>query len=741
MAAPKIVSLHIELGRWLLRLTLIGAASFALGALMAAAAWANSEGLKRLGEMETGSLMLKSTTPGLYVEAPRVATDVKMTISGPIARTKITQRFTNASEAWAEGIYVFPLPDGAAVDTLKMQIGERFIEGVIEERKKAKAIYEAAKREGKKASLLEQQRPNMFTNAVANIGPGETIVVQIEYQETVHMDAGTFSLRVPLVVAPRFNPLPEVRHQVNLDTSSGWGSVDPVPDREKITPPVLHPEAGLVNPVTITVDLDAGFPLGSVASSFHSIKQQSPSDSARLITLADEAAFADRDFELTWTPAPGAAPSAAMFKEMIDDELYYLLMITPQAGEAQKQQAPRDITFVIDTSGSMQGTSIGQAKQSLAMAIGRLDTQAHFNIIQFNSQMDMLFHAPVPATPTNVGLALDYVRALEANGGTQMLPALSSALRHQASKGRLHQVVFLTDGAIGNERQLFDTIARDRGKARLFAVGIGSAPNSFFMTRAAELGQGSFTHIGDTAQVAERMGALLTKLETPAMTDIQTAWPTGTKAEAWPMPIPDLYFGETIVIAAKANRDSGTVTLSGQDGTSAWAADLSLDQAALRLGIGKVWARKKIASLELLRSYPNAKPEEIDAGILDVALTHGLVSRLTSLVAVDTTPSRPSDEQLVSAEVPLNLPAGWDFEAVFGGSADAVPAMAPAPPAPLMRKVMNSQSVQLAAAPSQTGAGLALPATAILWELRVLLGILLLSLSVAGLMMLRRGRA
>ncbi|MEO0413137.1 MAG: marine proteobacterial sortase target protein [Pseudomonadota bacterium] len=740
MSASHIVSIHIAMGRWLLRLSLLGVASFALGALIAAAAWANTDGLKRLGEAESGALMLKSTTPGLYVEAPRVATDVKMTVTGPLARTKITQRFTNASDAWAEGIYVFPLPDGAAVDTLKMQIGERLIEGEIEERQKAKALYEAAKREGKKASLLEQQRANMFTNAVANIGPGETIVIQIEYQEAVRLENGAFSLRVPLVVAPRYNPLPVQRQLVELDEATGWGTVDPVPDRDAIAPPVLHPDAGPINPVTLTVDLDAGFPISTVTSSYHAVTSKEVSDRKRIIQLAEDSVPADKDFELVWRPQDGASPSAALFKEMVDDETYYLLMITPQADETKPKQIARDITFVIDTSGSMQGTSIRQARESLAMAVGRLAPQDRFNIIQFNSSMSQMFAAPMPASQINLDIATGYIKGLVANGGTEMLPALSAALHHQSGSDRLTQVVFLTDGAIGNEQQLFETITQQRGEARLFTVGIGSAPNSFFMSRAAELGRGSFTHIGDLTQVRERMGALLTKLETPAMTNIATDWPDGTAAEAWPAPVPDLYFGETTVIAAKADAQTGEVALSGQDGQRDWRADLSLDQAASRPGIGKLWARKKIASLELLRAYPNAKPGAIDAGILDVALTHGLVSRLTSLVAIDKTPSRPEENTLVSSEMPTNLPSGWDFEAVFGDvdAGFARPAAAPAKTAPMMRKVMNLKSTRLASASAQPGPGIALQATATLWEVRVSAGLILVLLGVMGIMMLRR---
>ena len=239
---------------------------FALAALIVAAlslsvVRAGEPRLVRVDEASSGSLLLATMKPDLFWPAPQVAADVEITISGPIARTRVTQRFENPSDQWIEGVYVFPLPDEAAVDTLKMQIGDRFIEGVIEEKKKAKEIYEQAKREGKKASLLEQERPNIFTNSIANIGPGETVVVQIEYQENVKLENNQFSLRFPMVVGPRFNP-PAIAHTVSFGGENGWGALDPVPDRDRLESPVMHPEAGPRNPVSLSVNIDAGIPVG-----------------------------------------------------------------------------------------------------------------------------------------------------------------------------------------------------------------------------------------------------------------------------------------------------------------------------------------------------------------------------------------------------------------------------------------------------------------------------------------------
>jgi Ca-activated chloride channel family protein len=714
----------------------------ALLSLSGARAETGEPRLVKPGDATAGTLLFPSTQDGLYVAAPMLATDVAIEVSGPIARTRVTQRFENVSDGWIEGIYVFPLPDEAAVDTLKMQIGDRFIEGKIEEKRKAKEIYEAAKREGKKASLLEQERPNIFTNSVANIGPGETVVVQIEYQETVKYEDGKFSLRFPMVVAPRFNP-PALMHNVSFEgeaggNESGWGAVDPVPDHARIEPPVLHPDAGAINPVSLSVDLEAGFPIGEVTSSYHKVAVHRRDEAHATLALAEETTPADRDFELIWSPKPGAAPEVALFAEEIGGAPYYLLMITPPAADgADAAPAPREVTFVIDISGSMAGESIVQARESLLMALRRLKPGDAFNVIAFNNQFFKLFANPQPVDSATVGRALGYVASLDANGGTMMLPALEAALTQQSpDESLLRQVVFITDGAIGNEQQLFESIARLRGDARIFTVGIGSAPNSFFMSRAAEIGQGAFTHIGAVAEVAERMGLLFAKLEEPAVTNIRAEWPDGV-AEIWPSPIPDLYKGETLVIAAKGTGEAGVLKISAETGGAPWEIDIPLHAAAQRNGVSKLWARKKIAALELDRVRPGAENDALEKQILDTALAHHLISRLTSLVAVDVTPSRPEGEALASAEMPVNLPKGWEFDKVVG---DAVAPVQRESFAPGLLKTREAALDDASGAVRQAGPGAALPQGATLADAKMIRGLTLILMALLLLAYVRSGR-
>jgi Ca-activated chloride channel family protein len=694
-------------------------------------------------DMGTGALLFPSKEPGSYIEAPRLATDVQIDVNGPILRTRVTQRFQNPSKGWVEGTYVFPLPENSAVDTLKMQIGERFIEGEIKAREEARKVYEEAKAAGKKTALLEQQRPNIFTNQVANIGPGETIVVQIEYQSSVHQSGGAFSLRFPMVVAPRYNPDPIVE-TVDLDPKSGFAVSDPVPDRGKITAPVLDPaENAKVNPVTLTVNLNAGFPIGTVATPFHETDVQTVDDAARRITLKNGSVPADKDFELSWNAAAGKAPRAGLFREAADGKTYLLGFVTPPTGDATPDMHPkREVIFVIDNSGSMAGKSIEQARESLALAISKLRPEDRFNVIRFDDTMSVHFPSLVPAAPDKREDAIAFVRGLTADGGTEMLPALEAALRTQGSiePGALRQVVFLTDGAIGNEAQLFAEIFKNRGDARVFTVGIGSAPNTHFMTKAAELGRGTFTLIGSEDQVAARMGELFDKLENPAMTDIAVTFDGTNTQDITPNPMPDLYRGEPVVMTAQLDgaAPAGKLQITGKTGGQPWHVEMDVAKASQGKGIAKLWARRKIDDLEA-NAYAENDAAVLDKQIETVALAHHLVSRVTSLVAVDATPSRPAGEPVGGGDLPLNLPQGWDFEKVFGKK---TPQALPED----QRKAALQQSEEramlvadrMAAAPTARAASLiaeagnqvSLPQTATLADRYILIGLMLLAIAV-----------
>ncbi|MEO8503426.1 MAG: marine proteobacterial sortase target protein [Acidobacteriota bacterium] len=627
-----------------------------------------------LDHARAGSLLLRTSSARVYLPAPVLETEVELRVTGFIDCARVRQRFHNPTSVWVEGVYVFPLPEGAAVDTLRMTVGERVIEGVVQERQEAKQTYEAAKREGRKASLVEQERLNIFTTSVANLGPGEDLDVEIEYQEELRYDAGRFELRFPLVVAPRYVP----GRAVGPVTALGWSpNTTAVAHASRITPPVAD-NAGL-NPVKLRVDLDPGFTLESVTSPSHRVTVEPGSGTALRVTLADTTVPADRDFVLDWQLAPATEPRAAVFTEDRPEGRYALLMIVPPLGSAGSELATtarlgREEIFVVDTSGSMAGASIRQAKDALRFALSTLKPDDRFNIIQFNSGAWRLFDVAEMAFPDAMAKALAYVDQLQATGGTEMAPALQLALGDQESPespvGRLRQVVFMTDGSVGNEDELFTYIHNHLGESRLFTVGIGSAPNSHFLRRAAEFGRGTFTYVGSPQEVAARMGALFRKLGSPALTDLEASFDGQgvVTAETWPSRVPDVYLGEPVTIAVRLSKPAFEMRLRGVRASEPWEHLLALSggaPTAEAAGIEKLWARRKIGALldgEIEGQDPSAVKSEVTA----VALEHHLVSPFTSLVAVDVTPTAPTGQSPRTVALPVNLPAGWVNEAVWG---------------------------------------------------------------------------
>ena len=612
-----------------------------------------------------GTLLFKDTQD--FSTAPILKTDVQIDVTGMIARATVKQRFRNPDTTWKEGVYVFPLPEDAAVDHLRMHIGQRVIEGRIQERQQARKEYEQARSEGKKASLVEQERPNIFTTSVANIGPLEEVVIEIEYQHVVQYDSGSFRLRFPMVIAPRYIPgQPVTTKEIIVDAfdDSGWAlNTDQVRDASRITPPVLHPDQGKINPVTVQVNLDTGFPLRHITSSYHNIDIRQENETRYRIMLENNT-YADRDFELIWKPEPDEQPRAAFFNEHKNGKQYGLIMMLPPE-QTKKEILNREVIFVIDTSGSMSGTSIVQAKAGLELALAELKAGDRFNIIQFNSYTELLFQLSQPVTHQSLRQARNYVRDLQAQGGTEMLPALQAALNQTSEQSAVRQVIFLTDGSIGNEDELFRIIQQQLGSSRLFTVGIGSAPNSHFMNRAASFGRGTYTYIGKVEEVQEKMQMLFNKLQYPVLTDIQINWGDNHTVQAWPQKIPDLYLGEPLLISVAATSLPETLQISGVILNANWNSSMKLQRGKEQTGISILWARKKIAALmEQLTS--GAEQDELRKMITDTALSHHLVSKFTSLVAIDVTPARVRDEILKSQSMPVNLPAGWEYEKVFG---------------------------------------------------------------------------
>ncbi len=612
-----------------------------------------------------GGLVLRSTNGDVATSVPamRLGTDIVANVTGQTARVTVTQAFRNTSDDWMEATYLYPLPDNGAVDTLKMVVGDRIFEGEIKPKEEAREIYEEALENGQKAGLVEQSRPNMFRNSIANVGPGETVLVQIEFQAPIRQVAGDYSLRMPLVVGPRY-----IAGATNANGSLSRaamlaGSADilaPTAD-----PAMVARAGGGLNPVSITVNLDPGFTAEAISSPYHRV-DVAGEGATRTVTLADGAVPADRDFELRWSAA-GDAPSLGLFRETHGELDYVMATITPPAVQRIGEAPPREMIFVIDNSGSMAGESMPAVRRSLLYALDTLRPQDRFNIIRFDDTMTELFDGAVPANRRNIEQAKSFTHSLEAEGGTEMLPALSAALRDGISnrEGPVRQIIFMTDGGLSNEADMMREISQNRGRSRVFMVGIGSAPNTYLMRRMAEAGRGTFTHVSLGDEAESQMQRLLDRLARPVATNL-TASVDGGNIDFAPRDLPDLYAGEPLVLMGRTRHLQGTLTVSGLVEGERWSRSIDLTEATQSDVVAKLWAYRRIAEVEAERWSGEMSYERANKSIEELGMDFHLVTSRTSLIAVDDTPSRPDGARLTREELPLLLPAGWDFEHLFG---------------------------------------------------------------------------
>ena len=579
---------------------------------------------------------------GVYTEIA-LDTGIQLDITGLVARVEITQRFSNNGSHWAEGTYRFPLPAGAAVDRLLIKVGDRLLEGEIQERETARRVYQKARDSGKTATIVEQQRHNQFETRLANIGPGESIDITISYLQNVSYSDFSYHLRLPMTFTPRWEP--------GQQDNPGATTID------QANPRLVPAHSSTSHTLQLRANLVSAVEFSAIESRFHDVDIRQV-DNGYKVELLNTNEITDRDFELSWTPMLQSHPSASLTTFNDGDAVYAQLMLAPPIADSIQPQA-REVVLIIDTSGSMEGASLVQAKAALSHALKSLGDDDFFNLLQFNSTTQQLFEQSVPVTRTSLYQAQNFITSLKANGGTDMAPALEMALAMPEAPQLMRQVVFITDGAVSNETDLLQMVADDLGDSRMFTIAIGHAPNSWFMRKAAEIGRGSYIHIGKPDEVEKQMSALWGRIQLPALTDICVDW--GDSAEYYPEVIPDLYAGEPLWLLARLPSEPTMIGLCGTLNGKDWNLNINGWDAA-RGGPGgdnlaKLWARKKIESLEDSLMF-GADPELTQLEVTGTALEYGLLTRHTSLVAVDKTPRRDSSELLTQSDIPSLLPAG-----------------------------------------------------------------------------------
>ncbi len=603
-----------------------------------------------------GAMLAKLPAEEKEIPLPLKHTDVQGQISGYIAAVEVTQQFHNPYDEKIEAVYVFPLPQNAAINEFIMTIGERRIRGIIRERREAERIYQEARAQGHVASLLTQERPNIFTQKVANIEPGKEIDVNIRYFNTLAYVDGWYEFVFPMVVGPRFNP---------PGYTDGVGAVARGKDGisgQKTEVQYLKPGERSGHDISVSVDIDAGVAIEEVVCTNHAVTNDTPTSEKRTITLCPLDSIPNKDFVLRYKVAGKRVKSALVTHE---DERggFFTLMLYPPENLNHLRRAPMEMIFVLDCSGSMRGKPIAKAKDAIKRALKKLEADDTFQVIRFSNNASQLGPAPIPATAENIRKALQYVESLEGSGGTMMIEGIKAALDFEHDPRRFRLVSFMTDGYIGNEVQILAAIHEKLGESRIFSFGVGKSVNRYLLDRMAKLGKGAVAYISLDESAGQVVDLFYERISHPALTDIAIDWGDMQVSEIYPRRIPDLFVGRPVIITGRySGTPDRTIYVSGKVG--GLTQDIAIpvdpgDAAATHPGIACVWARKRIEDLGNQATY-DSNPD-LPGEIKQVALEYGLMSAYTAFVAVDSS-HRTSGDHGVTVAVPVPVPDGVLYE-------------------------------------------------------------------------------
>ena len=610
-----------------------------------------------------GALMATWANQPKQVPVPLKHTAVEGNIDGYIATVDVTQQFHNPYDSKIEAVYVFPLPQSAAVNEFVMTVGDRKIRGIIREREKAEQIYAAAKSQGHVAALMTQERPNIFTQKVANIEPGKKIDIKIRYFNTLRYDDGAYEFVFPMVVGPRFNP-PAMKDGVGAVARGGQGA-----SGQKTEVQFLAPNERSGHDVSLSLNIAAGVDIEEVVCVNHAVDVQDVCESQRRVTLSSRDSIPNKDFVLRYKVA-GDQIKTAMLTHEDDHGKYFTMMLYPPADLAQVQRSPMEMVFVLDCSGSMRGKPIAQAKAAITCALQSLTPRDSFQIIRFSNNASQLGPAPVLATEANIQRGLKYVASLNGTGGTQMIEGIKAALDFPHDEGRFRLVSFMTDGYIGNEQQIMSTIHDRVGSSRIFSFGVGSSPNRFLMNRMAIIGRGAVAYLSLNDNATTIMDRFHEQISHPAMTDLSIDFGNMDVSNVYPQRLPDLIVGRPVVITGRFRGEPDSVSVTGRVDMEATSFTVSLDDEDTskdHKGIAAVWARLKIKDMLNYASHAPEAAGEIREAVTQTALTYNLMSSFTAFVAVDSL-TKTDGTYGTTVAVPVPVPDGVKYETTVGGA-------------------------------------------------------------------------
>jgi len=611
---------------------------------------------------------------------PLKHTGIKTEISGFVARIEVTQEFENVLPDAVEAVYVFPLTHDSAVDGMTMTVGAREIRAVIKERDEARKIYEQARNTGHTAALLDQERPNIFTQSVTNIPPSGKVLIKLSVIELLKYEAGVYEFAFPLVVGPRYipgNPTGAGDHATMPDT-------DQVPDASRISPPVAGVHTGdetAGHDVSMEVHLAAGVPVGDVESTSHKIFADRTGADSYHVTLADQAVPPNKDFILKYKVA-GLGISDAVLAHSDKSGGYFTLILQPPEKPQEKALVPRQLIFVLDTSGSMWGFPLEMAKKTIQRALDNLRQDETFNLITFSGDTRILFPEPVPATPENVAQAKKVLAGAYGSGGTEMMKAIRTALGDDAGADKpmeadpIRVVCFMTDGYVGNDADIIAEVKK-HSDARVFSFGIGTAVNRFLLTKMAEEGHGDVEFVTAPNEAQAAADRFYERVHSPVLTNISIDWNGLPVTDVYPKNVRDLFSAKPIIITGRySGNPTGKITIKGYQGTGDYSRTIPVDfssAAENNAALEKIWARHKVEDL-MSQDWNGIQSgnSKYKAEIIRVGLEHSLATQFTSFVAVEER-TVVSDGKPVKVEVPVELPESVSPLAVPGGQLGGEP--------------------------------------------------------------------
>ena len=617
----------------------------------------------------SGALVVLDETGKPKLMCPLKHTDVKAEISGFISRVVVTQEFENPFPEKIEAVYTFPLPQNAAVDDMTMIVGDRTVRGKILAREEAQAVYDAAKSEGKVASLLDQERPNIFTQSVANILPGAQVKITISYVETLSYVNGAYEFVFPMVVGPRYVP------GAAKPESQGKGfapDTNQVPDASRITPTMIPDGMRSGHDISLEVALDAGLIIDNIDSKTHPTDIQRPDAHSARLRLKDNETIPNKDFVLRYDVA-GQAIQDALLTHRSDKGGFFTLILQPPERVTAQDVTPKELVFVLDTSGSMQGFPIEKAKETMKLALESLYPSDTFNLITFAGDTRILFPQPVPATRANLNKAQAFLRASTGEGGTEMMTAIKAALNPSDDQSHVRIVCFMTDGYVGNDMEIISEIQKHQN-ARVFSFGIGSSVNRYLLDKMAEAGRGEVEYVGlndDGSAAARRFHE---RVRNPLLTDISIDWNNLPVADVYPQRIPDLFGAKPVVVKGRYTAAGrGTIRLKGKMAGGDFVRDIPVEfpeTMASHDVLASLWARARVDDLmgqDLNGAQAGNIRQDLKDTITQLGIEYRLLTQFTSFVAVEemvvTDGGKPR-----RIDVPVEVPEGVKREAVADAS-------------------------------------------------------------------------